>query len=91
MNPDLGKKVIFSWLRFMEKEAQIQAVYINHNTLLLSNVCAFVAIKLKIPILIKTLIIITHWYVVKDINLRRNFAMIRNKFNLANVDYSIKL
>lgn len=76
---------------FVKKEAQIEAVDIDHNRLLLSNVCSVAAVKLKIPVFIKSLIIVRHGYVIEDVNLRRDLPIVWDEFYFAYVDDSVKL
>lgn len=75
----------------MEEEAEVEAVDIDHDGLLLADVAALPAVELQVPILVEPVVLAAHGDVVEDIDLRGYFALMRDELYLFDADHPVEL
>lgn len=75
----------------MEEKSEIETVDIYHDGLLFSEIASLISAKLQIPILIKSLLLVSDGDIVKYVNLWWYFGVMRNKLYFFDVHHSIEL
>ena len=74
----------------MEEEAEVEAVDIDHDGLLLPEVSPLIPVKLQITILIEPLLLVANGDIVEDVDLRGYFGVMGDKLDFFDVDDSVE-
>jgi hypothetical protein len=91
LQSDLGEEVLLGGVRLVEEEAQVEAVEVDHDGLLLPRTAVLVAGELQVAVLVEALLLAAGGHVVEDVDLRADLAVVRHQLQLADVDHAVEL
>lgn len=95
MNSDLREKILLRMMRLVKQKSQIQAFYINHDGLVLTELTVLVFIEIQPAVFLKSLFRLSsvglERHVKQNVDLRRDFSVVRGYLDFFDFNRAVKL